>query len=281
MQLGWQTALAAALGHFVQIFFIVWRTSLLIPREIHPGIRQVTYAITMGHALNLFFPARAWDVLKCFLLSKGKGRGGAMTVLSAAGVMVADRIVDITALLAIAGIWGAYRHPVVQQWLGKVDTTSMVSLLTGAAILAVLALTLLKYQASRASKWGAEFKMGFRVLRRPQLLGLAFVFALIAWAGEAYSIQVLAGALGLDLDFAGAIFVLFALNLAISVPLSFANLGPFEAAIAISLTSFGMDSSPAFAAAALHHGLQLLVVLLWAMIGLVARVRVPASLPRQ
>jgi ACR3 family arsenite efflux pump ArsB len=54
-----------------------------------------------------------------------------------------------------------------------------------------------------------------------------------------------------------------------------ANLGPFEAAIALTLATFGMDSNSAFAVATVQHGVQLLVVACFAGMAMVVRPRDP------
>lgn len=276
--LGWRTVLAALACNVAQTFFIIFRYYVVIPKELHPGARRVTYAIGLGHALNTVLPARAGDVLKCFWLSQGKHNR--LSLLSSAGVLVADRVLDVAVLLAMAVVWQAYRHPKIQEWASAVsDKVGAVGFL-GATIACLVAGAVFFFRKRRLkhSKWTGEFRTGFACFGRPPLLALATALAFFAWSGEILSVHILASSQGVDISFANALFVILALNLAISVPVSFANVGPFEAAIALSLTSFGMPSSQALAVATVHHGLQVLAIGGWALVALIVKPR-QSSLP--
>lgn len=276
--MGWGAILLAFLGNFLQILFLILRYQVLIPREIHPGFRRVVYAIGLGQTVNTFFPARAGDVLKCFLFSKAKPQR--LTLLSSAGVLLADRIVDMSALIFMAVAWGSYRHPSIQERLATLTMTS--ALVTAFVLLGIaVAVVFLLRRARRISRWSTEFRRGTLCLTRPKWLALGFVMGALCWSGEALSIIALSHTQGLNLSFANAVFVIVALNLAIAVPVSFANVGPFEAAIALALTTFGLDSSPAFAVATVHHGIQLAALLLWSALALLARRSETASLRRR
>jgi uncharacterized membrane protein YbhN (UPF0104 family) len=271
--LGWGTALLAVAFNLVQTVCVLLRHSILIPEELHPGWRRVFYSVISGHALNTVFPARAGDVLKCFLLSKG--RKNRLKFFASAGVIVADRLVDVAVLLGMAAIWKAYRHPRVEEWV--VQSSQSASRMLTAAFLGIALLIALFYVVRRVSaaqrKWSKEFRKGFLCLGRPRPLLFAIILAAGGWSGEIFSILVLSGSQGVELSFAQGIFVILALNIAISFPVSVANLGPFEAAIALSLVSFGMDSSQAFAVATVHHGLQLAAIGLTLLISLTVRPR--------
>lgn len=278
-KVGWGAALLAFACHLLQTMLVLIRYSVMTPLEFHPGFRRVVYAVGLGQAVNTYFPARAGDVLKCFLLSKGKSR---LTVLSSAGLVVADRIVDVGALLAVAILWKAYEHPRMKEWLGN------LSLQMGWGVGALVAVALfvawfflLRRKSTVASKWTGDFRDGMRCLGRPKNLVVATILAALAWSGEVFSIQILSASQGVHLSFSNCLFVLLALNFAVSLPLSFANLGPFEAAVALSLASFGMETNTAFAVATVHHGFQLIAMGFWGVVGLVVRPRDTAPLPSQ
>ncbi len=271
--LGWRTVLAALACNVAQTFFIIFRYYVLIPTELHPGARRVVYAIGLGHALNTVLPARAGDVLKCFWLSQGKHNR--LSLLSSAGVLVADRIVDVAVLLSMAVVWQAYRHPKMQEWaaLASEKISAVGFSVVALSLLALGAFLFFRKRRLKHSSWTGEFKTGFACLGRPPLLALASALAFLAWGGEILSIYFLASSQGVDFSFANALFVILALNLAISIPVSFANVGPFEAAIALALTSFGMASSQALAVATVHHGLQVVAIGGWALVALLLKPR--------
>lgn len=259
---GWKPACFAMVCHCVQTLCILLRNAVLTPAELYPGLHRIVYAVGVGHALNTYLPARAGDVLKCFLLSKG--RKGRLSTLSAAGVVVADRILDVLTLFAMAVVWRADKHTGLQAWLRNYFVNwSWIQLLTVCVLAITTALFVVRGSSYFAARWTGEFRSGMRCLFRPSRVVVAVLLAIVAWSAEAYSVIFLANALGGDLSFSNGLLVIVALNFAISLPVSFANLGPFEAAIALTLTSFGMSSNSAFAAATVHHGLQLLTIGVW------------------
>ena len=275
-QLGWRPAFVAFAGCFGQVLFMILRYHAIIPRSINPGLRRVTYAISLGHLTNTYFPARAGDVLKCFLLSRAqRGKRSRLSLLAATGAVVADRVLDVSVLLLMALIWRAFSHPRIQEWMNSLPLNWGVGILAvGVLVLAAVGWhVFLRQRSVRAAKWGAEFRSGMVGLTDPRSVGLAAAFAFVSWGGEALAIHALANSQGLELTFGNTVFVVLMLNLAISVPLSFANVGPFEAAVALSLTSFGLDSTQAVAVATVHHGLQLFSIGLWAAIALLIRER--------
>jgi SAM-dependent methyltransferase len=84
----------------------------------------------------------------------------------------------------------------------------------------------------------------------------ALACGVLAWLSEATILRVLATRLGFDVSIARAIGVLVVLNLGIAVPLTFANLGTFEAAIVFALGLYGVPASNALAVATVHHAVQ-------------------------
>ena len=63
-----------------------------------------------------------------------------------------------------------------------------------------------------------------------------------------------------------AFFVLLIVNLGIAVPLSFANLGTYEAAIVFALTQLDVTMSKSLAVGISHHLAQALAVVVLALI---------------
>ena len=84
------------------------------------------------------------------------------------------------------------------------------------------------------------------------------VFSLGAWTAELLAIRVLCGALGFPLSPPQLVLALVVLNFGISVPVSVANLGVYEAVLAFGLSRSGVPLPSAVAIATLHHGLELL-----------------------
>lgn len=268
----WAIAVAY-LGNFLQAFLLILRHDVLIPREQHPGYRRVFFGIGVGHGVNVFFPARAGEVLKCLLLTQPK-KEGKVTPLSVAGVLVADRVVDISTLSLMAIATRAYIQPPIQQWLRGLH----VPWYWVAIVLTfVLALSLwfffFRESTRRARRWGREFRSGLHCLGRPKWLAIAMVLAALSWGGELVSLIVLCSTQGFSLTLGNSVFVLIAISLVASMPVSFGNIGPYEAAGALVLVSLGLNYETALAVATVHHLVQLAAIATWTLIALLLRER--------
>ncbi len=90
--------------------------------------------------------------------------------------------------------------------------------------------------------------------------------------------MALARAAGSPLSVPAAVGVLVVLNVGIAVPVSFANIGTFEAAAAFGLTRAGVPVAHALAIALLHHVIQVACVVLSAALGSLMA-RAPAATP--
>jgi len=116
-----------------------------------------------------------------------------------------------------------------------------------------------------------ELVKGLSALADPARTLASVAFSLGAWTAELLAIGVLCSALGFPLSPPQLVLALVVLNVGISVPVSVANLGVYEALLAFGLSRSGLPLSAAVAIATLHHGLELLGVnlgaaglLLWA-----------------
>ncbi len=260
--LGWQYALLAFVGCFGQVLFLILRHQALIPQEYRPGFRKVLYAAGMGHMLNTYLPARAGDVMKAVILSRGTPPS--MSFLTATGALVADRLVDITVLVFMGLLWRSNNHLKLQNWIENTPWSLGLALgLVALSLVAGAVYWFRRHGSDRMAKWSSEFRDGTLCLIRPAALSWGILLAFLSWSGEVLAILSLSQSQGLSLSFGNALFVVIALNAAISVPFSLANVGPFEAAVALSLTSFGMDPAQAIAVGTVHHAIQLVAITLW------------------
>ena len=85
------------------------------------------------------------------------------------------------------------------------------------------------------------------------------------WFAELVMILILCSALEIPFTLQQALFVLVVLNLGLSVPVTIANLGTFEAAFVFGLSRFGVSIPESLAIAGVHHFLQILAVALWSL----------------
>ncbi len=85
---------------------------------------------------------------------------------------------------------------------------------------------------------------------------------LVGWALQAEMLHIIELAFGRDIPWVQTIFVMVAINLAISLPSAPGNLGTFELAAVLAYTSMGMDKPTALGIAFYFHFLQVIPVTL-------------------
>ena len=234
----------------------------LLRGESGLGRLLVLHAFSVGEVFNSLMPARVGDAVKVVMLRRAhaSAESGLSRIV---GALLADKVVDIATLvvlsllaLAIAGYGrlSAERVAPGLQWLAA-----------GAAVVAVLAVALpfvvRRGLAGRrfASVWrfAHGVRVGFGVLREPRRTLHSAMFGIGGRLAEATVIHVLCAALGVSISAAAIVLAIAVLNLAIAIPLSIANLGAYEAALAFGLTVWGVPLVSAIAIAFAHHVIEL------------------------
>lgn len=248
-----------------QVLGMILRTKFLFTNRLDPGFRTVAYAISIGQGVNTFLPARAGDVIKAVLFSRAATGPIKPTLLQGAGVLLADRIVDISSLILLVVLSGAYRMPGVT--LPSLPSIDGGGIGVAAALIVVIAVAvwLLRKKLSTARRWLYEMRAGLAGMLDPKRVTLSVLFAMAAWAAEALSLQVLANAQGLGISFSQSMYLLVILNLAIAVPVSVANVGAFEASIIFALGTLGASMEQGLAVATVHHAMQWAAISAWAL----------------
>ncbi len=241
----------------------------LLPKASDVGSLNLLRIFSLGQLANTFLPGRAGDMYKVASLSRsmfpeanrqfeGGATGRAERIAQAAGsVLVADKLVDLGALLFLISI-------VTPSWLAEISIPS----LTGSSIkvglsIGVVSLLLTGLYFIRSRRFVSRLRSLFSqvlqgssgLLNWPTLL-MALFFGIAAWALEASVLVSLSSSWDWRLSFSQAIWVLVVLNLGIALPISFANLGTFEAAVAFGLSRFQVPLPEALALAGIHHLLQ-------------------------
>ncbi len=237
------TLLAASFFSCLQLLFQALRFFTLLPRRESPPFRTVAHAYFWGQALNGWVPFRGGDALKAYSLRK---TGLAYVV----GGLVSDRVVDVLALVLLAGL--CFGTDVLIAPLRGVPGNTI---LLGAAALGGLALPLFVLR----SRWWEKYQgllRGLLPLRNPRTAAVALTFAALAWIAEAFALQALAKNSG-TLDLGQALGSLVLLNVAIAVPVLPANVGVFEGGLALGLQKSGFTWETGLTIAAIHHALQI------------------------
>lgn len=263
---------------------MILRYWALAPAANGLSLLRVSYAISVGQAVNSVFPARAGDLVKAALLTRnprgvlaGNFTGAAegdrrFTFMKAIGLIVADRIVDVSTLIFIVLLSGAFFVPAT-----KIPQTALPSweyVVGGLAIVAVLLLVWrqavhshVSKTAAKISAWLADFRGGFGGMTSGRKVALGVLFAALSWGCELLSLMWLSHLQGYPLGVSQAVFILLALNFFISVPLSIANFGPFEAGVVMALKMVSeIPTEQALAVATVHHIAQVSSVTVIALV---------------
>lgn len=230
----------------------------VVPRALALGVGLVAHAFVLGEWVNSLVPARAGDALKIVLIRRAPGQDQGVSGLSSAtGVLVADKLVDIVSLLllCVAGgltglLWARARAGVV------------AGILAAAIALVLVAWLRLTGASFREGRWAwvRDLLSGLSALRDLERGAAGLLFSLCAWLAEGYALWILCVGMGAAPTLSQILLALVLLNVGISVPISFANIGVYEATLTAGLSYAGIPLGTALAVAVSHHGLELLAV---------------------
>jgi SAM-dependent methyltransferase/uncharacterized membrane protein YbhN (UPF0104 family) len=236
----------------------------LLPSRMRIPFGVLSRGFWIAQTMNQLLPARAGDVFKVAFLKKNSATGDSAvgTPELIGTVFIADKIADISALFlllailapdfALMGTSSRQFNDLMQ--IEAQETVLIVGCFTVAFALLGWKLAPLLRQFARAALRGA------RALASPRRLAFALALALASWGVECEILRQLAACLGYPLAYSEALVAIGVLNIGIAVPVSFANLGAFEGALAFGLSRFQIALPEALAIAGVHHTLQFAAV---------------------
>lgn len=146
----------------------------------------------------------------------------------------------------------------------------------GAVLLAVFAMLVLVWvRKPDLPKWEKRHRVLYRIveffdhigeasqpMRSPtSFLWMTFL-ALVGWALQVLMLHCVEMAYGAEVSWVGSLFVLVAINFAISLPSAPGNLGTFELASVLAYTWLGLDKATALGIGIYFHFLQVIPVTL-------------------
>lgn len=257
----WALGLALVTA-LIQSALLVTRFWAIFPRKKRPSWGTAARAYAYSQSANVYLPGRAGEVLRVLTLTresnhnKGKARS---SVADATSATILDRVLDIVAFGVIALLFGK-------------------SLLAGAMVAAlswgwalIPALGLLVLAALLVRRFAPNFFQKARAaVREARTAGRNLVsarrfaggvgFGLLSWVAELGTMLLLGWGLGLHVTPLQMLIGLIVLNLGIAIPVTFANIGAYEAATVIGLVPFGVSVTDAIALGAVHHAIQLAAV---------------------
>jgi uncharacterized protein (TIRG00374 family) len=223
-------------------------------------------ALLTSSALNNVLPLRGGDVARLWMLE----RSANVTKTAAIAASVLERLFDIgaLALLAVGASlclpsqrWALFAAPVVLA--GTVCL--LVALRKVGRSLGPLNLA----DRPAHSGWRAKLSQisfrlahGTAILNRSSLVATAVGLSLAAWAVETTMVITCGKALGLSISTPLAVITLLGINLALALPSTPSNAGPFEASAVAVLTLASLAKPTAVAFALVYHVVQVVPVTL-------------------
>lgn len=234
----WSTfvaSLALALGNYA-LRFVKWEFYLrrLGVRDV--PMRESATIFLAGFALSVT-PAKAGEVFKSALLQSARG----VPIARSAPIVVADRLTDLVALIAIVAVGGMY-------FPGGAFAALGASVLALAIMVFVLVRPLGEWALHIVEKFhlGRRFSPrlreaydSLRLLAHPSALLLPTLISLVAWSFEALGLWLIAHGLGLHLSIPIAGFVYATATLAGAVAMLPGGLGGTEIVLQELLRNLG------------------------------------------
>jgi uncharacterized membrane protein YbhN (UPF0104 family) len=257
----WTCLSLAFLVALVQVLFQYIRYDALFSPQGRPPRSQLTNAIFIGQFLNSFTPMRAGDAYKLTMTTKG--RSG--TSVSRAGALVlAERISDNIGLiiLAICGDYGFLLRTLENLWGGASHQTALM-----VGVVTLFVLTVGGFLLGRSPRVKTAVLAFWKDLRTTMVSGrflASTAWSTAGWFVEAACLWITCYAFGLNLPFSHIAAAIMMLQLGVAVPVTVANAGVFEAALAFGLSRFGVDPPTALAVGTVHHLALLSALLFWA-----------------
>lgn len=247
---------------------IVWRI-LLAPTNVVPLGHLYRYTI-LAFAGSALAPARAGELLRVLAL---KARDG-VPATDAFGAAVTDKLLHAVSLLALAAPLPLLL-PALPVWVN--DSLVACAVIATCVLVAIyIAVGRVRGRDERAPRsWFARTIAGMAAVRDPRRLAATLGVLALVWTVDLLTILTVLHAVHVTLPASAALFILFALNLVIAVPVTPANVGTLQLGALAATQLLGVPDEPALAFALLYHAIQIIPLLLVASV-LEFRLMIPA-----
>jgi uncharacterized protein (TIRG00374 family) len=255
----WPLAVAAVLNFGMLLGKAVcWRIALA-PAHVVPTARLMRYTIA-AFAASAIAPARAGEVLRVWVLKRRDGVPASATTATA----VSEKLLDGVAMLMLVAPL-PWLVPDLPAWVGNsiaacafVAVAAFVFLYIAVGRVTATAEEATVPAAKGARAWLRRFVAGMHVLRNPRRTLACLAALIVVWLLDLASVLLVLHAVGVAASVGAALLVLFAINLAVMLPSTPAQLGALELGAIGALHVLGVAKEPAAAFALLYHGVQVL-----------------------
>ena len=254
--------LVATAIYFVAVVVIALRWQFLL-RALKPvPLAALTKLVFIGYMGNNVYPLRAGDALRIILLR----RNHQVPLVRSTTIVAIERILDGCVMLVFV-LFGLLLIDLKSTEVGTIVGITL-PLFTVAMLLALLLAAkpdllrpvvylALKGLPERLSAFVAHFAeeiiAGFEGLRSPAHLLGAIISSFLTWGIEAGAYWIVMRAFSLDLNYAVALLLVGAVNLAGLIPASPGQVGVNEFVVISILTALGISAPIATAYAVVVH----------------------------
>ena len=260
----------ALLGLAVAVSFAAWLVNTLkwqrlLPRsQAGPGYLELLRLNFIGMFYNLFIPGQVGgEVVKSVKLARA-GVGATAAAVS----VVSDRVTGLLALFVV-GVVGVILSPSMVgsapslvPWIAGCGFTLAIAstiLLTRMGHAALLAVEKILFDCCRQIGWNLHIDSSIPATSGPLSPALVLVLAVVFQSMAVYANLLLCEALGIPLSFAQLLWIVAAVALVQSLPISVAGLGIREGTYVALLQQQGIDASSALALSLAVFAIQLLM----------------------
>jgi uncharacterized membrane protein YbhN (UPF0104 family) len=237
----------------------------------HPRYREVLSAFSVGLLGNIVLPGRAGEAARIAVLTR-RLRGLAGSWATLVGTVVAYRLLDLVPSLALI-VYVLVAAPLPHWAL----TSFLLFMGVGFALLGLGFVGARRHEhrlfveaRGRLHGLATMAREGLGILHAPVPAASATLYQSVAWLSQLLAVFAMLRAFGLVLPLSAAALVLALVNLAVLFPLWPGNVGLLQAAVAIPLAGYGVDSGQGVA---FGIGLQATEVSVGLSLGLIALAR--------
>ena len=246
----WRWVVAAVALNLVSVIVRSFAWKVVIDQAVpepRPRHRTVFAAFCVGLLANAALPGRVGELARVMVLAR-RMRRFAGTWATLTGTVFAHRLFDVVVAAGLV-VYVIYTAR-IPDWAKPGLAIALgvgVGLLTAGLILARRDHPRSLEEAGRLRRIAQMARSGLTVLHRPAAAALALVFQLLGWATQLGAVWATFRAFGIEGSVPAAALVLVLINLVMVFPLWPGNVGLLQAAVALSLLSYGVGYARGFA----------------------------------
>ena len=231
--LDWRLVALAVVFELLTYFADAWRWMILLEPAGAPTFGACLQSVFVGQFANGVFPARAGEVIRCFLLSYKTEVHLPQSITSSIVLRIMDGLWLVLVYAVVS--WRISTHPAVNRVMWVFGA--------GVVVLSVVLLFALFYRQTARSLVSsrprvsrlARFLDEIHKLGHWRELGMTMAVGSLFWGLQLLAIGAIARADGFEFDFSQIAFLMVVKTVGTLVQLSPANLGAFQAASVYAL----------------------------------------------